>query len=227
MCNGCLGASTEQAALTILNASQYGNVWFIHSLDAVAHLPEHLRIYAVEHGRNHFHALYFIDVVEGSFNLCIGNFLVQGFECTVFFFQFCHNAGAAFCQFGNIAQLQSLCSLLHFELCSIQQTKNACTRNSFDSANTRCNGVFRNDAEQAQLCSVINVCTAAEFNGEIRNADNPNNIAVLFAEECHRTPFSCLCNRQGFSRHRNGCQNLFVDQLFDFLNFFLGHSGEV
>ena len=93
----------------------------------------------------------------------------------------------------------------------------------FDPADAGCDTVFGEDLELADAACVVDVCTAAEFCGEITHLDDTDFIAVLFAEQSHRTALLGFVNAHDGSIDSQTFADLLVDQVLDLFQFLGSH----
>ena len=71
--------------------------------------------------------------------------------------------------------------------------------------------------EAAQITCVIDMCTGAEFLGEITHGYDSDRIAVLFIKQGCSTCLLCFFNRQNLGCNRQ----IFIDLLVDDALYFL------
>ena len=69
--------------------------------------------------------------------------------------------------------------------------------------------------------------TAAELDRIAIDIDHSDDITVFFSEQSHCSHCLCFFNALFGYCYRNGCQNLFVDRVFNLLQFFLCHRVKV
>ena len=83
------------------------------------------------------------------------------------------------------------------------------------------------DLKEGDLPGGFYVSSAAEFPGEISHGYHPDLIPVFFAEESHGSRLLGVLQGHDVGPHRQILPDLFIDQGFHLLDFFLGHGLEM
>ena len=96
-----------------------------------------------------------------------------------------------------------------------------------DAAGAGRHAAFRDHGEQADVAGRADVCPAAQLHAEAGYRDDPYGIAVLLAEQRHRTRLDCLGGGPHFGLHGRVRHDLRVDDRFDPVELLGGHRLEV
>lgn len=88
-----------------------------------------------------------------------------------------------------------------------------------DAADTACDGFFGDDAAEADLSGIGEVCAAAEFDAEVSHGDDAHFIGIFFAEECHCAAFAGVFDWEQFCVDCSAAGDAVVDDVFDLMNF--------
>ena len=101
--------------------------------------------------------------------------------------------------------------------------------NGFEAAHAAGDASLFQNFDEADLAGGCGVRAAAEFGGEVADANHANLVAVLLAEERHRLVFvDCDIDRHVFDDFDAiVAQDFAVGEVFDVLQFFVAERGEV
>ena len=109
----------------------------------------------------------------------------------------------------------------------LHKLKNAKTRNSLYSTNTRSNGGLGHDLEQTDLACVVAMGTAAKLGGEVAHLNHTYDLAVFFTEESHSAVLTRSLN-VGLNGIDTACsENVYVNQGLNLFDLLRGKSGKV
>ena len=100
-------------------------------------------------------------------------------------------------------------------------------RDGLDAPHTRGHAAFGGDREEADVAGGADVRPAAELHAEAGHGDHADRVAVLLAEERHRTGGDRLLGGAHLGRHGRVRQHLRVDDAFDLEELVWRHGGEV
>ena len=98
---------------------------------------------------------------------------------------------------------------------------------SFNSSYSRSDTCFAENLESTYLTGILNVSSSAEFFAEITNGYNSYCISVFFSKERSGTFVKSLLYRHYFCFYIYEMADFIVYDIFNLLNFFIGHTLEV
>src|SRR5438128_2504068 len=98
-----------------------------------------------------------------------------------------------------------------------------------NAAHARRNAGLVQQLNQADLAGGRGVRASAKFGGEVTDLDNADAVPIFFAEECHGFVLidGDIDGNVGNSLNFGVAEDLFIDDVFDVLELFIGDGGEV
>ena len=217
---------SHQVYFAVFAARQYHYTAAQFLFQLVAHGTQSIAVHIFHFRCQHCNAADFYFAVQHFVCCAACHFRFQFFQFFCCFFLFCQQLFQTSQQFVRCGFHQTADFFDFVFLCLIMfQGFFACY--SFDSSDTSCYAVFRQDFEGANLCSVFQVSAATKFDAVAAHIYHTYHFAIFFAEQCHCASVSCFVDGHFVCVYIIACEDSVIYQSFHFFDFISSHCCEV